>query len=99
MLIETRDSRADALQTSSVTVTSSGKGKSVTASRYLITVTLVGNKGFAKTVTVTGLTVAGVTVPEYACTHVLQTLQLKKQEVRAQVSNCNGDRKERQKRE
>ena len=42
------------VQTSSVTVTPSGQVKSVTVSRYLLTMTLFGNMGFTKAVTVSG---------------------------------------------
>ena len=40
---------------SSVSVTPSRQGKSVTVSRYLLTLTLFGNMGFTKSVTVRGL--------------------------------------------
>ena len=41
-----------ALQISSVTITPSEQGKRVTVSRCVLTVTLFGNMGFTKTVTV-----------------------------------------------
>ena len=40
------------LKTTSVAVTPSGQGKSVTVRRYLLTMTLFGDMGFTKTVTV-----------------------------------------------
>ena len=43
------------LNTFSLTVTPSRQGKGVTVSRYLLTVTLFGNIGFTKTVTVSGV--------------------------------------------
>ena len=47
--------RKNDAQTSSVTVTPSSQDNNVTINRYLLTVTLCGNMGFAKPVTVSGV--------------------------------------------
>ena len=56
------------LQTSSLKVTPSGQGKSVAASRYLLTLTLFGIIRFTKIVTVCGVSLFPVSLkPLYVC--------------------------------